>query len=112
MKASELKSLRKKYVELRDQLIKTIDNSDFEVDVAGDSVDKLQGASLLRVQNQISKINLSKLRSLERAIEKIDQGEFDGQCEECEAIIGLKRLEAIPGCTMCISCAEQAEFRR
>ena len=111
MKASELKSLRQKYVELRDALISTIEKSDFEIDVAGDSVDKLQGASLLRVQNQISMKNLIKLRALERAIGQIDLGDY-GICEACEENIGFRRLEAIPGCTLCISCAEKAELNR
>jgi DnaK suppressor protein len=108
MKAKELNSLRTKYVELRDSLIKVIENSQFEVDVAGDSVDKIQGASLLRVHNQLSKNNLNKLKIIERAIEQIDTGSY-GYCEECEEPIGIKRLEAIPGCTLCISCAEKIE---
>jgi DnaK suppressor protein len=111
MKLKELKSLRKKYAEFRDRLIKTIENSDYEVDVAGDAVDKLQGASLLRVQNQLSVINLNKLRALEKAIEKIDRGQY-GDCDECGEDIGIKRLEAIPGCSICISCAEKAELQR
>jgi DnaK suppressor protein len=111
MKVRELKSLRKRYVELRKELITTIANSDFEVDVAGDAVDKLQGASLLRVQNQLSKNNLNKLRALERAIEQIDVKEY-GNCEECGEPIGLKRLEALPGVTLCVTCAEKAERQR
>lgn len=111
MKVRELKSLRKKYVELRRELILTIQNSDFEVDVAGDAVDKLQGASLLRVQNQLSKINVNRLRALERAIEQIDAKEY-GDCEECGEPIGLKRLEALPGITLCVVCAEKAERQK
>ena len=111
MKVRELKSLRKKYVELRKELIATIENSDFEVDVAGDAVDKLQGASLLRVQNQLARINLNKLRALDRAIEQIDAREY-GDCEDCGERIGLKRLEALPGVTLCIGCAEKAELQR
>lgn len=111
MKVTELKNLRLKYVELRDALIRTIENSDFEIDVAGDSVDKLQGVSLLRVQNQISKKNVTKLRALEHAILQIDKGDY-GLCEECEEKIGYRRLEAIPCCTLCISCAEKAELNR
>lgn len=111
MKAKERKSLRKKYAELREQLIRTIENSDFEVDVAGDAVDKLQGASLLRVQNKLSILNLNKLMALDKAIEQIDSGEY-GDCEDCGEAIGIKRLEAIPGCVLCISCAERAEFQQ
>ena len=110
MKKRELKSLRKKYVELREQLVRTIENSDFEVDVAGDAVDKLQGASLLRVQNKLSQINVIKLRAIDKAIELIDRGNY-GDCEDCGCAIGFKRLEAIPGCILCISCAEKAELR-
>lgn len=108
MKVRERNSLRKKYTELSEQLIRTIKNSDFEVDVAGDDIDKLQGASLLRVQNKLSIINLNKLRALDKAIEQIDSGEY-GDCEDCGEAIGIKRLEAIPGCVLCISCAERAE---
>lgn len=108
MKSKNLNSLRSKYVEFRDSLIMIIENSQFEIDVAGDSVDKIQGASLLRVHNQLSKNNLNKLRLLERAIEQIDSGNY-GYCEECEEPINFKRLEAIPGCTLCICCAEKIE---
>jgi DnaK suppressor protein len=111
MKIRELKSLRKRYDKLRDEIIATIKNSDFEVDVDGDVVDKLQGASLLRVQNQLSKINMNRLRTLDAAIEQIDAGEY-GKCEECDEDIGIKRLEAMPGVTLCISCAEKAELQR
>ncbi len=110
MKAKEINSLRTKYVELRDSLIKVIEKSQFEIDVAGDSVDKIQGASLLRVHNQLSKNNINKLRLLERAIDQIDNGEY-GHCEGCEELISYKRLEAIPGCTLCIGCAEKIETR-
>jgi DnaK suppressor protein len=111
MKIRELRRLRESYVEIRGRLINTIKNSDYEVDVAGDAVDKLQGASLLTVQNQLSRKNVLKLRALEKAIEKIDDGQY-GDCEKCGEEIGIKRLEAIPGCSVCISCAEKAELQR
>ncbi len=111
MKVRELKKLREKYIEHRQQLIKTLQNSDFEIDVDGDAIDKLQGASLLRVQNQLSKNNLEKLHTLDRAIELIDNKNY-GDCEDCGEPIGFKRLEAIPGVTLCIFCAEKNERRK
>ena len=111
MKTRDLTSLRKTYVELRDALVQNIQKADCEVDVAGDSIDKLQGAALLRVQNQLSKIQLTKLRNLQRAIDLIDAGEY-GECEECGAEIGMKRMQAIPGVAICIVCAEEAELQR
>lgn len=110
MKVKDRKNLRKKYIQIRDCLLLTIEKSNYEIDVAGDAVDKLQGASLLRVQNQLSKNNLKKLAALECAIDKIDNGEY-GDCEDCGEDIGIRRLEAIPGVTLCISCAEKAELQ-
>jgi DnaK suppressor protein len=111
MKPKELKNLRKKYVELRENLIKTLENSDYEIDVDGDDVDLLQGQSLIRVQNQISANNIKKLRAIDAAIESIDDGEY-GDCQDCGEPIGIKRLEAIPGVCTCIGCAEKAELHR
>jgi DnaK suppressor protein len=111
MKAKELKSLRERYVELRERLIATLQESEFEVDIAGDAVDKLQGASLLRVQNMLSKQNIYKLNAIDNAIGKIDMGDY-GDCEECGEPIGFKRLELIPGVSLCVCCAEIAERHR
>lgn len=108
MRARELSRLRKMYVNVRDQLIRTLNSSDCEVDVAGDLVDKIQGKNLVQVQNELSRKNSIRLKALEKAIEMIDENNY-GFCEECGEPIGLKRLEALPGITLCISCAEQAE---
>lgn len=108
MKKTEISSLKKIYTEKKEELIKTIDNSQFEIDTDGDEVDQIQGKSLILVQNQISKSNLRKLNLLETALKHIDNKDF-GQCEECGEDIGFKRLAAIPGVTLCIGCAEQAE---
>jgi DnaK suppressor protein len=111
MKVREKKSLLKKYSDLRGQLIKTLENSDYEVDVDGDDVDQLQGQSLVVVQNQLSKNNLMKLRAIDLAIEMIGKGEY-GDCQECGEPIAMKRLEAIPGVTTCVFCAELVELHR
>jgi len=111
MKLREKKTLVKKYSDLREQLIKTLEHSDYEVDVDGDVVDKLQGQSLVRVQNQISTNNLMKLRAIDLALEMIVAGEY-GNCQECGEPIAIKRLEAIPGVTTCVLCAELAELHK
>lgn len=108
MKVREKQSLLKKYTELRDQLISKLDSSDYEVDVDGDIVDQLQGQSLVNVQNHLSMNNLRKLKILNLAIEMIHKGEY-GKCDECGEPISTKRLEAIPGTTTCVCCAELSE---
>jgi DnaK suppressor protein len=47
---------------------------------------------------------------IDSAIKMIAKDEY-GDCEECGEPIGMKRLEAIPGVTICISCAEELELQ-
>lgn len=48
------------------------------------------------------------LDKIQKAIERIDEGEF-GACEECGEKISIKRLEARPETTLCIRCKEDQE---
>lgn len=50
------------------------------------------------------------LRKIEKALRKIDEGEF-GICEECGEEIGVKRLEARPVADLCVRCKEEQERR-
>lgn len=52
--------------------------------------------------------DLSRLRFIQRALERINDGSF-GICAECEGPIGLKRLQAVPWASHCIHCQEQVE---
>jgi DnaK suppressor protein len=111
MVSRDMKRLRKTYVQLIEHLVKTIENSEYEIDVAGDEVDEIQGKSIINVQEKLSRNNIIKLRKLERAVMAIDEGMY-GICEECDEPIGIKRLEAIPGVVLCVSCAERAEMNK
>lgn len=48
------------------------------------------------------------LRKIEKALEKIDSGEY-GLCENCGDPIEVKRLEARPVTDLCILCKEEQE---
>jgi len=50
----------------------------------------------------------SRLRSIQRALERITDGSF-GNCADCGSPIGLRRLQAVPWASRCIHCQEQAE---
>lgn len=43
----------------------------------------------------------AKLRDVERALEKLDQGTY-GACDVCSRPIGAERLEAIPWAVLCL----------
>jgi DnaK suppressor protein len=55
--------------------------------------------------------NRGRLRLIQRALERINDGSF-GICAGCEGAIGLKRLQAVPWASHCIHCQEQAEVAR
>jgi DnaK suppressor protein len=52
--------------------------------------------------------NHSKLKLVELALERIQNGSF-GTCIACGGGIGLKRLQAVPSASHCIECQERLE---
>lgn len=51
---------------------------------------------------------LVKLKAIDEALYRIEQGSY-GHCEECDEAIGEKRLENQPWTTLCITHAEELE---
>ncbi|MDO9181992.1 MAG: TraR/DksA family transcriptional regulator [Bacteriovorax sp.] len=51
---------------------------------------------------------LGKLKAIEEALYRMEQGSY-GHCEECDESIGEKRLENQPWTTLCITHAEEQE---
>lgn len=49
-----------------------------------------------------------QLERIEVALRRIDDANY-GVCEACGKNIPLKRLEAVPDATLCVSCQEQLE---
>jgi DnaK suppressor protein len=111
MEIKDKNNLKKEYIETRDKLIKILNNYDCEIDCDGDETDFIQADALVKVQNKLSSNYLKQLIAVKKAIEQIDDGTY-GICEECGEEISVKRLEAIPGVTICICCAEQAEINK
>jgi DnaK suppressor protein len=51
---------------------------------------------------------LEKLKAIEEALGRLDQGVY-GFCEECDELIGENRLKIQPWTTLCLSDAEELE---
>jgi DnaK suppressor protein len=49
-------------------------------------------------------------KKIDDALERIAHGNF-GECEDCGDDIEMKRLEARPTATLCVSCKEESERR-
>lgn len=108
MNKTKLKKLKEHYEEMRSEIISYLAREDSELDLEGDEIDKIQGTALYQMSEKLSltrKINLSKL---EDGLRAISDGTVN-ECEECGEPIGERRLMAIPGVRMCITCAEEAE---
>jgi DnaK suppressor protein len=79
-----------------------------DIDISGDEVDEIQGKILANIQAQFSVRDKLKLKSIDIALEKINEGTF-GFCEECGEKIAEKRLTINPMFINCINCAETLE---
>jgi DnaK suppressor protein len=90
-----------------DFLKKNQNSSDIDLD--GDEIDVIQANLLHTIDKKILEREAAKLVKINSALTKIDNGTF-GNCEECDDLIALKRLEARPEAEFCILCAEKAEL--
>lgn len=77
-------------------------------DSSADEVDIAQNLIINEMVERLSMREKESFTKLNNALQRIEEGSF-GLCEECEEPIGEKRLQAVPYCTTCISCAEQQE---
>lgn len=72
------------------------------------SADSEEQATDLEGQDALQGLENSKLveiRQIEQALKRIEDGAY-GVCVGCGEPIGLKRLQALPTSTSCISCAK------
>jgi DnaK suppressor protein len=94
--------------ELKDILSQINRNND-EIDVSGDEIDQIQGKNIADIQESLSTRDVLKYTKIKNSLSKVKNGTF-GKCDECGEDIGYKRMKMLPGVSLCISCAEEAEF--
>ena len=75
---------------------------------SADPLDQTRDLSELDLDSQHVSLLTTKLRSLETALQKIQDGTF-GRCDSCDREIPLRRLEAVPWSSLCVACQEVAE---
>jgi len=79
-------------------------NSDDRYDEIDQAQTDIEQSMRMRLRNR----EVFFIKKIEEALSKIEEGTF-GECEECEEDIELRRLEARPTATLCISCKEEQE---
>lgn len=115
LKKNELAQFKKRLLELRVQVMHALEGSKKEVT----SPDEAKGYSqhsadegtddfVKNVSLQVTNKELTLLRQIDRALEKIEEGTY-GTCDLSGEEIPLKRLEAIPYATMTVKAQEKFE---
>jgi DnaK suppressor protein len=113
MKKAELKRFKKVLEQKRDAIINNAESMRADgmiLDTADlpDEMDLASSEGMQSFQFRLRGREKSFLSKIERALTKIEAGEF-GTCEECSEPISVKRLEARPETTLCIRCKEDQE---
>jgi len=114
MKKDQLKKFKKifetqkKAILFNDRVVR----EDFSVNT-DDRFDEIDQASTDIEQSMRMRLcnrEVFLVKRIEEALARIDEGTF-GDCDECGEGIELRRLEARPIATLCISCKEDQERR-
>ena len=73
-------------------------------DIADDAVQSYERQLMMGLGEK----EFEKLRLVEEAIEKLDEGQY-GICLECEELISEERLTVVPFASHCVDCLESIE---
>ena len=97
-------SLEDNKKEIEELITKTPLVEDMGSDTEGDSFDQEADEAEAMVNNNAIRTTLQeKLKAIDRALEKIDQGLY-GKCEKCDDEIDKEIVEIAPESPVCKSC--------
>jgi DnaK suppressor protein len=113
MRKEDLERCRRILLERREQILGRVekmlsgevhlDSNDFP-----DEMDTAVSESNLSLTGQLREREQRLLNKIEEALEKIKQGTY-GACTSCGEEIEMKRLQARPVASLCISCKDEQE---
>jgi DnaK suppressor protein len=107
-KAEHFKSLLLALQESLAETVKAAEKAGETVELDQARVGRLSRMDALQAQQmalETERRNRARLMLVQRALERIEQGEY-GDCLGCGEPIDPRRLEADPTATRCIACAE------
>ena len=90
--------VQEKYKSPQDHLTEQV------ADIADDAVQSYERQLMMGLGEK----EFEKLRLVEEAIEKLDEGQY-GICLECEELISEERLSVVPFALHCVDCLEIIE---
>ena len=113
MQKSELEYFKSILLSRKEQILKNLSGVKEEIDELqtqelNDEGDHAAANSDSLVESAIITQQQQELVEIERALNKIESGEY-GICEMCEDPIGFQRLKVKPHAVYCIDCREIVE---
>jgi DnaK suppressor protein len=113
MKKKQIEAYKKKLLELKQDILNdtyTQNTEDLKIstDDLADEGDIAASVINQHVSFGLRDRNINKLRKIEEALYRVNDGTY-GLCEECDEPIAEKRLERQPFATLCITHAEELE---
>src|SRR6516164_1057765 len=112
MKKEKMKKFKKIFKAQRGSILfnDRIMREDFEVcaDDRYDEIDQAQTDIEQSMRMRLRNREMLYIKKVDEALRRIEEGSF-GECEECGEDIELRRLEARPTATLCVSCKEEQE---
>ena len=112
MRKNDLIKFKKIFVQQRDQILTNVavmdENLMVRPDEDKDEVDQATTDIEQSMRMQLKNRETFTLRKINEAIRRIEEGNY-GECLNCGEHIELRRLQARPTTTLCISCKEEEE---
>lgn len=114
LKKSDIEKFKKRLLDIKNQIntsiqevsedVKSTENKGYSQHQADEGTDTFVQSISMEISNK----DLSVLRQVERALEKIDEGTY-GICDVTGKEIPITRLEAIPYANMTVEAQEKLE---
>jgi len=113
VKAQDVENFKRKLLEMRRDLLgqverKKLYSKEVGEDGIPDSGDVAAYSYSKEVLMGLGENERTKLRLVEEALAKIDEGTY-GVCERCEEAIPVKRLDLLPFTRYCVECQSELE---
>ncbi|GAB4303106.1 MAG: TraR/DksA family transcriptional regulator [Desulfuromonadia bacterium] len=111
---SKLDEIKAILLAMKEDILKEItqskkgDESSLSTDPSGDIYDQASNERERELTLLLGDRERDKLRNIEDALQRIEDGEY-GVCEECEEEIPLGRLKVMPFARHCVRCKSDIE---
>jgi DnaK suppressor protein len=86
----------------------TFRRDELEIEPMADPLDVVRWSMERDLAGQTLDHKAQRAREIRAALDRLEVGTF-GICEDCASPIGVKRLNAVPWATRCVSCQNEAE---